>query len=135
MKVTACLMSTCVVLVVCCAPSEDELRGSYLCKYSFGSESLSLDSGGTFTQRISLDHSSTPIVNQGTWNYERELKTIVFVGRIEVVTPDGSLAKDLHPIPNSGVPVYKILGGIVLEQTPDSPSNCHRVNPTSEPDQ
>lgn len=63
----------------CLYPNDrDELIGSYVAEYTFGTDKLELKSDGTYTQEITLKEERKVIRGDGRWTYDRTRQYIDF---------------------------------------------------------
>jgi hypothetical protein len=76
----AIAMLTFVVLNAgCLYPSDrDELLGTYVAEYEFGTDKLELKSDGPFTQEVTLKEEGNVIHGDGRWKYDKGKRYIHF---------------------------------------------------------
>lgn len=62
-----------VVMTFGCLPHPDpkEIPGTYLAEYDFGTDSLRLESDGTYVQEIRVKGRSEVLRASGTWKYDQ----------------------------------------------------------------
>lgn len=60
------------------AADKDELLGTYVAEYEFGTDKLELRSDGTYTQEITLKEGEKVIRGDGKWSYDRSRHYIDF---------------------------------------------------------
>lgn len=62
-----------VVLISGCLlhPDTEEIPGTYVAEYEFGTDSLILEPDGTYTQEIKVKRRSEPLRVTGIWKYDQ----------------------------------------------------------------
>ena len=48
----------------------EEVYGTYLAEYTFGTEKLTLKSDGTYIQEVRISGNPGPLISTGKWNYD-----------------------------------------------------------------
>ncbi len=63
-----------VVLISGCLlhPDPEEISGVYVAMYEFGTDTLTINSDGTYTQEIIVKSRSEPLLTSGTWKYDQD---------------------------------------------------------------
>lgn len=79
------------VLVACSrrVPSE-QIAGTYIAKYPFGTAELVLNRDGSFVQTVFLDHQGTATAH-GSWQFDNFRSTITLHGAMPIVDGLGHL--------------------------------------------
>jgi hypothetical protein len=68
----------------------EKVPGTYVASYPFGRETLILDRGGTFTQRVELEGEAVVTVS-GTWKFDQKESYLRLQGLLSVVDGFGHL--------------------------------------------
>lgn len=72
MKIAFVLLIVTLPNTGCLYPTDrDELLGTYVAEYEFGTDMLELKSDGTYTQEIALKEEGKVIRSDGTWTYDQ----------------------------------------------------------------
>lgn len=69
MRVSPILVLVLGVLPACVAIDQDDLHGTYVAEYAFGSEKLALSEDGTYFQEVTVNRDGRTITQQGRWRY------------------------------------------------------------------
>ncbi|MBX3235017.1 MAG: hypothetical protein KF814_02595 [Nitrospiraceae bacterium] len=59
-------------------PDQEEIPGTYVAEYEFGTDSLVLKSDGTYAQEIKVKGRAEPLRVTGTWKYDQSESRITF---------------------------------------------------------
>ena len=59
-------------------PDSEEIPGTYVAEYGFGTDSLTLNSDGSYTQEIKVKGRSEPLRASGTWKYDKNESRVNF---------------------------------------------------------
>jgi hypothetical protein len=84
-----------VCTVVACSKSvpPEKLPGTYVATYEFGTETLTLNPDGSFTQRVDINNES-PLTVSGTWKFDSKESYVRLINFLSVVDGFGNLKKD-----------------------------------------
>ena len=75
--------------------TKEQLVGAYEIKYSFGTDTLVLNSDGTYEQRF-VDGSGKEYTNRGQWQFEGGLDNqVALVNAFDVCSPSGEFASTI----------------------------------------
>lgn len=78
-----------VVLISGCLlhPDPEEIPGTYVAEYEFGTDRLAVKSDGTYTQEIKAKGRSEPLRTSGNWKYDQDEIRITFDDMYAVFNP------------------------------------------------
>jgi hypothetical protein len=65
----AAVFAFALLVAACGGPQQSELPGVYVATYANGTEKVTLDRGGTFSQEVRLEGGDSVVMNTGTWQY------------------------------------------------------------------
>jgi hypothetical protein len=82
------------------AVSSDDLPGSYVAEYPFGTERVTLSADGSYTQEIAVKDVKS-VVNSGRWKYVKESHEVDLAKCLVASDGFGALRKD-YAIPLDG---------------------------------
>ena len=85
-----------VIMPACTQVKEKDLYGTYIAKYSFGTEKLILKPNGEYIQEISLKGETKTLIHKGNWSYDAEFRTLNQENPLDVADISGRLKKDYH---------------------------------------
>lgn len=113
-----------VVLLGCSATvSSDNVPGSYVASYSFGTATLTLHRDGTFSQRVAVN-GQPPATVQGSWSFDQASSRLALHGAMAPADDVCALNKDWRkPRDFRGIPVERLWLRIEIQ----SPENCAYV--------
>ena len=75
----------------------DEMYGTYVASYPFGTDTITLNRDGTFVQRVAINQEQ-PVIVRGTWDFDAKVHRISLYGAIVVVDGFGDLRKDWRTV-------------------------------------
>ncbi len=141
----ASLLLTMVALLNGCNNlKEEDLYGTYVAKYPFGTEILTLKARGEYTQEADIIVDAKIITHKGHWRFNAPTQNVLLEGSLVVQDGYGHLDRD-YRIPWRGVsaePVFRFfpwsrikLGGdehVQFEKVPEPVSETMRTKPTEE---
>lgn len=79
MRIAFALLIAALLHAGCLYPTDrNELLGTYIAEYEFGTDMLELKSDGTYVQTIALKEDGKVIRGDGTWTYDQAEHRIVF---------------------------------------------------------
>lgn len=124
-----CLVALLLVSTACGSfPASDALPDRYQCERSFGSEILVLRPNGSFVQVIDIEDRPEPLVNKGTWEYDRGRGSLDLTGAIVVDDGHGGIPTDLSPQTGTwALEARSRLGRITLSWNPDFDFTFKRI--------
>jgi hypothetical protein len=100
-----------ILMPACTSVTEKDLHGTYIAKYSFGTEKLLLNAGGEYIQEVSIkgDPKGKPkiLTQRGHWRYEPADKYIELKNALDVADPTDGLKKD-YDVPFDGICLRKV---------------------------
>ncbi len=123
---------------------EEDLYGTYVAKYPFGTEKLVLKAHGEFTQEVDIIGDDKIISTRGYWRFNAAMQDVSLEGSLQVQDGYGHLDRD-YKIPwrgNNAKPIFHFfpwsrikLGWdehVQLEKMPEPVPETIRVKPTEE---
>jgi hypothetical protein len=97
-----------VVLIPACTRVKDtDLYGTYVAKYSFGTEKLILNTNGVYQQEITIKGIPNTLTHSGHWRYEPRDKYIELENGLAVQSPTGALENNYN-VPFNGLVLCKV---------------------------
>lgn len=97
-----------LLLLTACTPvKEQDLYGTYLAKYPFGSEKLTLNSNGIYKQEVTITGNSETLEHEGRWRFAAEDNYVELENGLAVQNAFGELSKD-YSVPFDGLMLRKI---------------------------
>lgn len=110
---------TLLLLSACTPVKEQDLYGTYLAKYLFGSEKLTLNANGTYKQEVTIKGEPKILEHEGRWRFAAEDNYVELENGLAVQNGFGELSKD-YSVPFDGLVLCKIrrsfpLGRIKLQ--------------------
>lgn len=88
-----------VIMMMGCSVSvpTDKVNGTYKASYPFGSETISLNSNGTFIQEIAINNQA-PVTVNGRWDYDAKEGRVNLEGFVSIVDRSGGLRSDWRTV-------------------------------------
>lgn len=88
-----------VIVMIGCSVSvpANKVNGTYKASYPFGSETISLNSNGTFIQEIAIINQA-PVTVNGKWDYDTKGRRVNLAGYVTVVDGFGGLRSDWRTV-------------------------------------
>jgi hypothetical protein len=84
----------------------NEVNGVYVATYPFGTDTISLKSDGTFSQRVAITHKE-PLTVYGTWDFDAKESRASFRGVLLVTDNFDHLRSDWQTV-TSGIVSFDI---------------------------
>ena len=75
----------------------EEMYGTYIASYPFGTDTITLNRNGTFVQRVAVNQEQ-PVIVRGTWDFDAKVHRISLYGAIVVDDGFGDLRKDWRTV-------------------------------------
>jgi hypothetical protein len=75
----------------------EEVYGTYVRSYPFGTETITLNRDGTFAQRVAIKQEE-PVTVRGTWDFDPKESRASFYGALLVTDGFGNLRKDWRTV-------------------------------------
>ncbi len=99
-----------VVASYSCSPvKENDLYGTYIARYSFGTEKVSLNADGIYIQEVTIDGHPNALGHTGRWRYEPRDRYVELENAFDVADPAGGLKRNFD-VPFGGLVLMKIRG-------------------------
>jgi hypothetical protein len=101
------LLILAILMAACTQVKEKDLCGTYVAKYSFGIEKLTLNANGDYIQEVTIKDKAKTLIHKGHWRYAPEDKYIELKNALSVQDAFGHLKKDYN-IPFNGFVLRKV---------------------------
>ena len=75
----------------------DDVYGTYMASYPFGTETITLKRDGTFVQRVTIENHSLATV-QGTWQFDQKESRLTLSGSMVIVDGFDKLRNDWRAV-------------------------------------
>jgi len=75
----------------------EEMYGTYVASYPFGTDTITLNRDGTFVQRVAISQEQ-PVIVRGTWDFDAKVHRISLYGVLLVTDGLGNLRKDWRTV-------------------------------------
>ena len=96
-----------LLMSACTSVEEKDLYGTYVAKYTFGTEKLTLNADGEYIQEVFIEGESKTLTHRGHWWYEPEYKYVRLEKGLDIADPAGGLRKDYN-VPFDGDVLAKV---------------------------
>jgi hypothetical protein len=105
-KAAVMLLAASALSIMGCSKTvtESELVGTYVAKYPFGTERISLDANGEYTQEFTPSTTDRQASAKGRWSYNQATGYVSFENCLIVHDLDGKLATNYN-VPKNGLSV------------------------------
>lgn len=75
----------------------NEVPGTYVASYPFGTATLTLHEDGIFTQQVSIQ-GQRPATARGSWTFDQKESSLTLYGSMQVVDGHGRLKSDWQSV-------------------------------------
>lgn len=100
LRIALALLALALLNAGCLYPTDrDELLGTYIAEYEFGTDTLELKSDGTYTQEITLKEGGKVIRGDGRWTYDQTRYYIDFEDLYVLSDGYGNKSDDYKNLP------------------------------------
>lgn len=76
------------------SPQKSDLYGTYVAKYHTGTERLTINKDGSFSQEVTLESSREPVENTGSWTWDASTHFVYLAGCLSVNDGRGGIRPD-----------------------------------------